>query len=128
MKGDLVWAGEAGLVFVLAVVESGTAMEPIVDLAAHRGDPADELAFLIWPNRHEIHDLSYPVGREKSGDQDIGIRKIELLLFHLAEIRPDAKVAAIVVIEEPGKDAGRIELGETKKINGTIETNQRSGI
>jgi hypothetical protein len=64
------------------VIESGRTIHPEVHLSAHHLDPTDQLVAPLavhgGADRHVVGDLRDPFGREEAGDQDVGVRPVEL--------------------------------------------------
>ncbi len=72
-------------------------------------------------NRHEIGDFPNAIGREKPGEQEIGLRQIELLLFDPGWVcRGDAEKAAFPRISQRSEDTWRIEAWPTAPVERTI--------
>lgn len=58
-------------------------------------------------HRHKIGNLTYAVNREKTGDEDIGFRQIELFIAHTRGIRRgNTEIAAFSRVQDRAKDAG----------------------
>ena len=81
---------------------------------------------VVLDDRHEVGHLSDAVFREKTRDQDVGIREVELLGSHRIESRLNAEEPAFVRIKQGSKDSRRIELRKAKEINRSRHADQRN--
>ena len=75
--------------------------------------------------RHEIHNLDNAVIREKAGDQYIGIWPIQLFFSDPFTERLNLEISAFFVVQNPGKNARRIEPWTAIPVDGTASGNQR---
>ena len=57
---------------------------------------------------------------QKPGDEDGGVRPVELLMSELFAGRCDTKAAALVVVEGRGKNARRIEMRQTEPVDRAV--------
>ena len=66
-----------------AVVKPRRALELEAHLAAHRDDPAYQSLAVLAANRlrdrHEVLDLADATWSQEAGDQNIGVREVQLL-------------------------------------------------
>jgi hypothetical protein len=74
---------------------------------------------------HVIFDLAHAVVIQEPCDENGGVRPVEL---HAAEVlagRGDAEATTLLIVEDGGKDARRIEAGQAELIDGAIHAHQR---
>ena len=74
-------------------------------------------------NWHEVRDFSHSFRGQESRDEYIGIRHVELFVSSLIRVAgPQQKAsAAFLVIQKPGKHAGRVEERKTVPIDGAVD-------
>ena len=77
---------------------------------------------------HEVRDFSNSVGGQKTGEQDIRVRQIELAMLGVLQLRCDPKTAAAFGIEQRGEEGGRVEVREAQKVDRPIQRDQRDGV
>ena len=75
--------------------------------------------------RHEIYQFSDTVRREKAGDQYVGFRPIELFRRDAFPLGRDLEPASLLVVQDGGEHARRIEEGNAEPINGTVHADER---
>ncbi len=117
---------------VAGVVECGPALQPEGHRPAHRGDPAQQPAAGahtgLPTHRHEVADFADAVGSEKAGDQHVGARPVELLVRRHRAAGPDHEAAALLIVEDRGEDAGRIEVGVAEPVDRAVHADQCHGV
>lgn len=90
-------------------------------------DPSYNMAVMIvLDDRHEVGYLRDAMFREETGDQNVGIREVQLLRSYLIEFRLNTEEPTLVGIEQGSKDGRRIELWKAKEINRSRDTDQRN--
>ena len=68
-----------------------------------------------------------PSAVKKRVIEHVGIRQVKLFTA-LRGHRADFKISALFIIQDGGKDAGRIEVRQTAPIDGAVDTDQRHGV
>ena len=112
-----------------AIVEARIAPHPETDLAANRLRSAHEVVRDPGVlDRHEVRHLGHAAVGEKARQQDVGVRKVELLVHRIVELRRDLKAAAAIGVEQRGKDGRRIERGEAEKVDRPALAHERDGM
>ena len=109
------------------VVEGGTALQAKGQPAADDADPPDQLVRhrADATDRHVILDLAHAVVVQEAGDEDVGVRPVELLVPEVVAGRGDAEAAALSVVQDGGEDAGRIEVRQAEPVDGAVHPHQR---
>jgi hypothetical protein len=96
--------------------ESRRAFELELHGASHHLDPPDELVpvarFGRHVHRHVVGDLANAIGREKAGDQDVGVRPVELLVGDSLPARRNLEAAALLVVQDGGETLGESKWGK----------------
>ena len=125
---------EAGAVLVqvafvsgAGVVEGGTALQMKRQPAADDPDPPDQLVLRRAgaADRHVILDLAHAILVQEAGDEDGGVRPVELLAPEVVAGRGDAEAAALAVVQDGGEDAGGIEVRQAEPVDRAIHPHQR---
>ena len=118
---------EMGLVLGAGVVEGGAALHVKRDAAADDADSPDQ--FLRHragaADRHVILDLTHAVVVQKARDEDVGVRPVELLVPEIVAGRGNPEAPALLVVQDGGEDARRIEVRQTQPVDGAIHPHQR---
>src|SRR5581483_10560744 len=103
-----------GVVLLAGEVEGGPALEFERNGPAHRPYHADQLAANLISlaafgpaHGHEIRDFGKAGFAQEAGEQDIGVRQVNLLEPAISA-GSDAEAASLGVIENRGEDARRI--------------------
>jgi hypothetical protein len=68
------------------------------------------------------------VGRHEAGDQDGGLRKIQLPAHVIVAVRRDAEMTPFVRVEQGGKDARRVEPRAAEPVRRPVRSDQRPGL
>src|ERR1700678_2046350 len=110
------------------IIEPRLTMHFEVHRAADYRYPSDNFVWLLdsHSNRHVVGQLRYTFVGKKSSQQDVSVRQVELAYAHFHELRLNLKPAATLIIEEAGENGRRIEIRITKKIDRTVDANQRN--
>ena len=120
------------LVLVAAVVEARLHFDPEAHLAADSLDAADEPmamdVLLRLRDRHEALDLPHALLGEEAGDEHVRIGEVELLRRPVLRHRGDAVVAALVLVEDRGEDARRIERRAAVPVDVSVGAGQRDRV
>src|SRR5215204_763478 len=113
-------------VFPTGVVESWPALDAEVHLSPDDPDVACEPVALARTRhgRHEIQGLSQSLRREKTGQEHVRIRQVELLAAGVLD-RAQGKVPALLVVENGTEDARRVEGGQAHPVYSAIRTDER---
>ena len=117
-----VWLGPA-------VIEGRSADHIETHFAADGLGAANELMGRApFRHRHEVRDFRDPFVGEKTGQEDVGIGKVDLLVPRIGKVRADFEAAAFLIIEDRRENRGRIELRETHEIDRPIHPDERDGM
>jgi hypothetical protein len=118
------------LVGIPRVIECRETLESESHRAGNRHDSANDLVRigLLPPettrlNGHKVDHFPYTVATEKTGDQYIGIREIELLANARGN-RTDLEIASRGTIQKVGKDAWGVEMREAAPVDRTVHADQ----
>ena len=76
-------------------------------------------------NHHKIEDLCDTVARQEPGQQDVGIRKIDLPVPRLVQDGLQREHASALVVQQRCEDAWAVEPRPAQEINGSLECHQR---
>src|SRR5262245_34810972 len=60
-------------------------------------------------DRHVILDLAHPLVLQEARDEDRGVRPVELLVAQIGACRGNPEATALLIVQDRGKDARRIE-------------------
>ncbi len=117
--------------FRTSIVEGRLAADAKLHLAAGDADTADEpigrVARLVGGDRHEILQLPHPFRRQEPRYEHVRVGPVKLLVLDVLVRRGDVEAAPLFIVEEGGKDAGRVEVGKTEPIDRTLDAHQRDG-
>ena len=117
---------------IAGVVERGAAGHSHGDGAADRFDASDDFAetgsAAFDADGHVVDDLDDAVAEEEAGDEDVGFGPVDLLAGGGGGGGGDFEMAAFFLVENSGEDAGGIEVGETKPIDGAVQADQGGGL
>jgi len=106
-----------------AVIEFGRADHLKFNFATNHFHAAEKCVVMAEMfHGHKIGNFCDAGFTQKTGEQDIGIGKIALVVFKLAGNGSDAEITAAFGIQERGKNRGRIETWETHEIDGSGKT------
>ena len=121
--------GQLHLVRLARVVEPRLNLHHETHRAAHHAKlPYQPVPIRRSPrgDRHEVVDLTDPVRCHESGDQDRGVREIQLLAYVVVPVGSDPEMAAAVGIEQRREHARRVEPGKTQPVHRAVCRHQRS--
>ena len=62
---------------------------------------------------------------QEARDEDVGVRPVVLLAAETFAGRGDAKPAALLVVEDRGEDAGRVEARKAQPVDRAVHADQR---
>ena len=115
------------LVSDAGVVEGRTALQMKRHHAAHHPDSADQFIRhgARAANRHIILDLTHALLVQETGDEDGGVRPVELLVPEVVAGRGNAEPPALPVVQQRGKDARGIEVWQAEPVDGAVHPDQR---
>jgi hypothetical protein len=119
---------QVDLVVVTGVVEAGLQVHLEAHLATHAHDTPDD-ALPVGPievlaDGHEVLYLADSVLREEPGDQDVGVREVELLRRAVGVERCDPPVAALRLVEDRAEHARRVEPGAAVPVDGPFRAHE----
>jgi hypothetical protein len=77
---------------------------------------------------HKIGNFTDTVGRQKTANENVGVRPIDLFVSDVVSARADLKSPAFVVIENGAENTGRVEGGKAEPIDGAIHADQSRGV
>ena len=115
------------------VVEARRALELESHLTAHPAHgPHDAVAASgsrrLVEDRHEVDELGDAVFRHEARDEDRRVGKVQLLDDAVLILRSDTKVAAAVVVQQAGEDAGGVEARATETVDRAVGGCQSGGL
>jgi hypothetical protein len=119
------------LVLLAAVVEPGRDVDLEGDPSPHASHhPQDPVVRggLLAGRRHEVDHLADSVLGHEPGDQDGGVRKVQLPAGDAGAGRPHPEVAAAFLVEQRGEDTRRVEPWAAEPVDGTVDGHQRGGL
>jgi hypothetical protein len=79
-------------------------------------------------DRHEVADLADAIRRQEPGDQDRGVRKVQLLGDDIRLGGPQAKLSALAAIEQRSEHARCVEPGAAEPVDGPLGVDERTGL
>ena len=115
-------------------VRLAAVVEPRLDLDREPHDPADHADVAHQPvpagrraldDRHEVLHLADPVRGHEPGDQDRGIREVQLPAHVVVAVGRDPVEAAALGIEQGREHARRVESGAAEPVQHAIGADQR---
>src|ERR1700739_2849382 len=108
------------------IIESWLARHPEIDLASYNGHGADNLIRLcpVARNGHIVSQFGHTLVRQKSREQNVRLRQIQLSCVPLSKLRLNLKRATSLVIEERCKNCGRVKIWIAEKVDGTVYPHQ----
>src|SRR6185437_606816 len=112
-----------------SVVEGGMASDMKFHTPLRHADPANQL-MVPWRVRrqtdgHKIQDLTDAGRRMEARHKHVGIRPVELFLRDVCVGRSDLEPAALLIVENGRKHAGRVEMRNTQPIDRSVQTDER---
>jgi hypothetical protein len=112
-----------------AVVEPRLQLHEELHLAARYPNLTDDPVAVGRPafdHRHEVLHLADAIGSQETGDQDRGIREVQLLGDVVVGGRPDAEIAALFGVQQRAEYARRVEARAAEEVDRAIMRYQRS--
>jgi hypothetical protein len=117
---------------VAPVVEARLDLDAEGQLASHAehtpDQPVPEHAAGRVVDRHEVLHLADAALGEEAGDQDIGVREVELLGRPAVCRRGDPVVAAATPVEDRAEHARRVEVGAAVPVDRPVRADQRGRV
>ena len=108
------------------IVEGGSALQMKRDTTADNADAPDQ--FFPYSadaaDRHVILDFSHTFVVQKTGDEDSGVRPVELLVPKIVSGGGNSKAPAFVIVKYGGKDARGVEVRQAQPVNRAIHSHQ----
>src|SRR5215213_4967682 len=115
---------DLGLVLLAGVVEGGGTLHPEGHGAADHLDAADDLVSALAAvrdaYRHVVRDFTDTVWCEEAGDEDVGVRPVELLAGGRFRIGRDSEPPTFLVVEDGREDARGIVARQAQPVYGTV--------
>ena len=104
--------GNVDLVGAAGIVEGRTALESKLQPTPNHTDSSDQ--FIRHGARaahgHVVLHLAHALGVEEAGDEDVGVRPVELLVAEWVADRGDPEASTLGVVQDGGEDARGIEV------------------
>src|SRR5215216_992588 len=79
-------------------------------------------------DRHEVQNFCHAVGAQETGDEDVGIREVELFGCPVRSSRGDPPVAAALPVEDRTKKAGGVETWAAVPIDRPLGADERDRV
>lgn len=79
-------------------------------------------------DRHKIGNFTDPIRRQETGNKNVGVRPIELLVRDVVSAGADLKTAGFVVVEQGAEHAGRVERGKAEPVDGAVHSHQSRSV
>jgi hypothetical protein len=79
-------------------------------------------------DRHEALHLAYALLAQEARDEDVRVREVELPRRPVLGDRCDAIVAALLLVEDRGEDARRVERGAAVPVDVPIGARERDRV
>ena len=115
-----------------AVVEPRGALHREPDLAAdtahHPDQPVAVADLMRVLDGHEVQHLANPVGGHEPGDQDGGVREVQLPGDVVVTLGADAEAPTVVVVKQGAEHTGRVEPRGAPPVDGAVGGDQRRGL
>ena len=86
-----------------------------------RGDPAAG-------DRHEVDELPHPRLGHETGDQDRGVREVQLLAAEDLHGRPHPEMTTALVVEQGTENAGRVEPRRAEPVDRPVGGDKCRGL
>jgi hypothetical protein len=116
-------------VLLAGVVEGRATIDLDGHLPPYDPNLADQivacLTFVL--DGHEVEHFGHALGREKPGEEHVGVRQVELMAADVLH-RTQAKVSALFVVEDGREHAGGVEPGEAHPVYRPVRANQSGGV
>jgi hypothetical protein len=128
---DRALIGDVRGVRLAAVVEPRRDLDIERDLPAHAPQHPDEPVTRFRCDageRHEVDHFTHAGLGHEPGDQNCGVREVELTHLERVVTGPDAAVTPLVGVEQRPEDAGRVEPRRAEPVDGAVHGDQRSGL
>ena len=112
------------LVVLLGVVERRAAADRDRQASADHPHAADQLVARRVGDGHEVVHLGHAVGVQESGDQNVGLGPVELLVSHALQGRRELKPPALGVVEDRREHAGAVEPRQAEPVDRPVQADQ----
>ncbi len=97
---------------ISAIVEGRTALKSKRQPTPNHTDSSDQ--FIQHDARaahgHVVLHLAHAIGVEEAGNEDVGVRPVELLVAEWVAVRGDPEAPTLGVVQDGGEDARGIEV------------------
>jgi len=77
---------------------------------------------------HKIGDFANPVRRQETGDENVGVRPIELLVSDIVSAGADLKPAGLFIVQQGAENTGGVERWKAEPVDGAIHAHQSRGV
>src|SRR5205823_3060858 len=108
------------------VVEGRATLQMKRQLAADHTDPPDQ--FIRYraraADRHVILDLAHALVVQEAGDEDGGVRPVELLVPEVVAGRGNAETPTLPVVQNCGEDARRVKVRQAEPVDRPVHAHQ----
>jgi hypothetical protein len=110
---------DVALVSGAGVVEGRATLQMKRQLAADHTDPPDQFIRhrARAADRHVILYLAHALVVQEAGDEDGGVRPVELLVPEVVAGRGNAETPALPVVQNCGEDARRVEVRQAEPVD-----------
>src|SRR5215207_8728240 len=123
---------DPGFMLLAGVIEGRRTFHPEAHGAAHHlyatDDPVALMATTRSAYRHVVRDLPDTVGCKEPGDQDVGVRPVELFASSTLHVRGDPEPPAFRAVEDGRKDARGVMVRQAQPVYRPVHTNQGRGV
>src|SRR5205823_3031122 len=108
------------------VVEGRATLQMKRQLAADHTDPPDQFIRhrARTADRHVILDLAHALVVQEAGDEDGGVRPVELLVPEVVAGRGNAETPPLPVVQNCGENARRVEVRQAEPVDRPVHAYQ----
>ena len=133
-QGHAIGLEDAAVLVVLDLVRGAAVVEARLEFDGepHRApdhpDVPHQVMAVGYPapgDRHEVVYLTDPVRGHEPGDQDRGVRQVQLLAHVVVPVGLDREIAPAVGVEQRGEHAGGVEPGTAEPVHRPVLRDQR---
>src|SRR5689334_17855938 len=115
-----------------AIVKPWRALKLEAHLAAHRKDPPHQPLPVLTADRlsdrHEVLNLAHTIRSQKAGNQDIGVREVQLLRRPALIYRSYAIATSAARVEDRREDARGVNAGAAVPVDRAISPDQSNAM
>src|ERR1044071_4866644 len=117
---------------IAGVIERRLADHAERERATDHAHTPNQLMFTVPGGRlvdgHKIGYFADPVRRQETGNENVGVRPIELLVRDVVSAGADLKAAGFLVVEQGAEDAGRVEGWKAEPVDGAVHPPQSGSV